>query len=75
MCVSTEGYRGTSNGCAEGASQGIAAVAHVEVDPKRLDAQQYVEAGAYSYIVFTPIAERPDPCEEMRERFKKRSKG
>jgi uncharacterized iron-regulated protein len=58
----------------EGASQGIAAVAHVEVDPKRLDAQQYVEAGAYSYIVFTPIAERADPCEEMRKRFKKRSK-
>ncbi len=61
----------------EGGSEGIVAVAHVEVDPERVDPPQYVEsgtAGAYSFIVFTPIAERPDPCEEMRKRFNKRSK-
>lgn len=59
----------------ENVRNGIVAVAHVEVDPARMEAAQYVQAGAYSYMVFTPIAERPDPCEEMRKRFKNRSKG
>ena len=52
--------------------EGVRVVGHVEVDAARQEAGQYAAAGVYDYIVFTPVATRPDPCEEMRKRFQKR---
>jgi uncharacterized iron-regulated protein len=53
-----------------GDEAGVVAVGHVEVDPARLRAEQYMDGQPYSYVVFTPAAARPDPCEEeMRKRF------
>lgn len=53
---------------------GSVVVAFVEVDGGETDAAAYVPrdpAGqpAVDYVWLTPRAERPDPCERMRERF------
>lgn len=55
----------------------VMAVEIVEVDPVKTDARAYEERGAdgkptTDFIVFTPRAERPDPCEEMRKMMQKR---
>ncbi|MDX2289310.1 MAG: ChaN family lipoprotein [Hyphomicrobiaceae bacterium] len=55
----------------------VVAVAHIEVEPGREDAAEYIPrnpAGeaAVDYVVFTPRVERPDPCEQMRAAMQKR---
>jgi uncharacterized iron-regulated protein len=56
----------------------VVAVAFVEVDPERLEAPAYGEEEGtvgrlpYDFVVFTPAAEREDPCEALRERSRQR---
>lgn len=55
----------------------IVVVELVEVDPARADARGYEERGTdgtptADFILFTPRAERPDPCEEMRRMMQKK---
>ena len=55
----------------------IVSLAIVEVEAGKTDPAQYVPRdptgrAAVDYVLFTPAAERPDPCEEMRKRFKPR---
>jgi uncharacterized iron-regulated protein len=57
----------------------VVAVAAVEVEAGKMDAETYVARGAdgraiFDYVVFTPRAERADPCEEMRRSFGKGEK-
>jgi uncharacterized iron-regulated protein len=52
------------------------AVAFMEVEDGNVDAAGYVPrdpsgAPAADYVVLTPRADRPDPCDAMRARFKK----
>lgn len=49
----------------------IVTVAHVEVDPGKVDPTAYVPAApdgmpAVDFVVFTPRTDRADPCEKMR---------
>ncbi len=51
----------------------------IEVEEGKADPNFYIERGpdgqpTADYIVLTPRAERPDPCEEMRKRFAKPDK-
>jgi len=58
-----------------GGSRAIAAVGHLEVAEDQNDPSAYGDlASLFSYVVFTPRALRPDPCEEMRKQFKPRNK-
>jgi uncharacterized iron-regulated protein len=55
----------------------IVSIMLVEVEAGKTDPQAYIPRGpdgasAVDYIVFTPHAEREDPCKRMRERFGKR---
>lgn len=55
----------------------VLSVMLVEVEGGTTDPRSYVErardgAAAADLIVFTPRAERPDPCEEMRKQFGKK---
>jgi uncharacterized iron-regulated protein len=55
----------------------VLAVAFLEVEDGRTDLGGYVlrdpaGAPAADYVVLTPRAERPDPCEAMRAQFKKK---
>jgi len=54
----------------------IVSVAHVELRSGETDPTTYVPAApdgspAVDFVVFTPRADRPDPCEEMRAGMKK----
>ena len=55
----------------------VVVVEIVEVDPAKTDARAYEERGpdgkpTADFILFTPKAERPDPCDEMRQMMQKR---
>jgi uncharacterized iron-regulated protein len=56
----------------------VVAVAFVEVDPDRAEAAAYGEEEGtvgrlpYDFVVFTPGAEREDPCAALRERSRQR---
>lgn len=56
----------------------VVAVAFVEVDPGRAEAAAYGEEEGtvgrlpYDFVVFTPGAEREDPCAALRERARQR---
>lgn len=57
----------------------VVSVMLVEVEDGKTDPASYVERGpdgqpTADYIVFTPAAKRPDPCEEMRKRVYKPEK-
>lgn len=57
----------------------VVSVMLVEVEEGKTDPGYYVERGpdgqpTADYIVLTPRAERPDPCEDMRKRFAKPDK-
>ena len=54
----------------------IIAIEFLEVAAGRTDPEAYIERAAdgrpaADYVVFTPAASRPDPCEEMRRQFKR----
>jgi uncharacterized iron-regulated protein len=57
----------------------VVAVAFVEVDPEQREPTGYGEEEGtkgtlpYDFVVFTPGAEREDPCEGMRERTRQRA--
>lgn len=61
----------------------IGVVMHMEVEADKTDAAAYLpsssaattEAPVADYLVFTPRQTRPDPCEGLRERFKKPRNG
>jgi uncharacterized iron-regulated protein len=64
--------RGVPTYLAPGAK--VVAVAFREVDPGALEPKGYGEpdgALPFDYVVFTPAASRPDPCEELRENMRK----
>jgi uncharacterized iron-regulated protein len=55
----------------------VLSVLLIEVRDGRTDAASYVDRDpqgkpAADFVVLTPRAERPDPCEAMRARFKKK---
>jgi uncharacterized iron-regulated protein len=56
----------------------VVSVMLIEVEDGKTDPEAYVERGpggepTADYVVFTPRAERPDPCEEMRKVMKSRN--
>lgn len=58
----------------------VAVVMHVELDGTGKAPAEYVErepdgAALADFVWLTPRAERPDPCEQMREYFHKRKSG
>lgn len=59
-------------------SESIISVAHIEVRTGEEDPPPYVPAApdgspAVDFVVFTPRADRPDPCEKMRSEMDKRA--
>jgi uncharacterized iron-regulated protein len=57
----------------------IITIAWLEVDENTTDPAEYLhrwgdDALPFDYVVFTPSADRPDPCEEMRKFMEKHKK-